>query len=120
MKVLLIAFTLILTSCAGPLIISPRRCPGNGLWTAPNGAEPSQSFERKVWTGVSGSEVSLVEVFAAEKLKCEDVGGLEVKVTQTASDFFISLIPFISRKTVTFNIYPRPVIMEVTESGTDN
>lgn len=120
MRVVLILFTLFLTSCAGPLVISPRRCQGNGLWTTPTGSGPLQSFERKVWTGVNGAEVSLVEVFAAEKLKCEDVGGLEVSVTQTTSDFLISLIPFVSRKTVTFNIYPRPVIMEVTESGTDN
>lgn len=120
MRVVLILLTLLLGSCAGPLVISPRRCQGNGLWTTPTDAEPLHRLERKVWTGVNGAELSLVDVFAADKLKCEDVGGLEVMVTQTTSDFLLSLIPFISRKTVTFNIYPRPVIMEVTESSTDN
>lgn len=120
MKVIfLLCLTMMLSSCAGPLILNPRRCQGNGLWTEPV-REPLKSHTKKVWTGVSGATLNLATVFEEAGYKCEDVGGLEVIVTQTTSDFFFSLIPFVSRKSVTLNFYPRPVIMEVTEIGTDN
>ena len=120
MRVILLAlFSLLLTSCAAPLIISSRRCKTNGLWTLPKG-EPNSTFTMKVWTGVSGEKLELLDVFEAHKMKCEEVGGLQVLVTQSTSDFFMSLIPFVSRKSVTFNFYSRPVVMEEDSVSADN
>lgn len=118
-KCFILLLALLCTSCAGPLVLSSRRCKGSGLWTTPKG-EPKSSLNMKVWTGIQGKTLELGDILEKNKMKCEDVGGLQMQVTQTTSDFFISLIPFVSRKDLTLNFYNRPVIKEEEGVSADN
>ncbi len=119
MRIFVLLSLLLCTSCAGPLILSSRRCKSNALWTTPKG-EPRQSINLKVWTGVQGKTLELAELLEENKMKCEDIGGLQMEVTQTTSDLFLSLIPFVSRKDLTLNFYARPVIREEEGVSADN
>ncbi len=116
---LIISLCLLVSSCAGPVILSSRKCKGQGLWTTPKG-EAQKSIQLKVWTGVQGKTLELVDVLEKNKMKCEDVGGMQMLVTQSTSDLLLSLIPFVSRKEVTLNFYARPVITEEEGISEDN
>lgn len=119
MRALLLLLCVLTSSCAGPVILSSRRCKGQGLWTTPKG-EAQKSIHLKVWTGIQGKTLELSDLLEKNKMKCEDVAGLQMLVAQTTSDLLLSFIPFVSRKDITLNFYPRPVIKEEEGISADN
>lgn len=95
---------LILTSCAGKARIEARHCRASmGTWDVPDRLD--FYIEQKVWTqsSINGdvSPVRLVEVLRENGIECEKIKRMNMTITRTWSDVFLSFIPFSSRATLT-------------------
>lgn len=109
---LILTLFLSLQGCSGHLEVIPRGCfsdDSNFLWSLDfeTGEEPDFIIKKRVWTrGLSfensdSHKVYIKRFLGEEGVACKDVKNLKVAIEQSSKDVLLSILPFVSRHTVT-------------------
>jgi hypothetical protein len=112
MKKIILLFSLMVFSCAGHIEVVPRGCFSenpNFTWALDFDPEFNPDFiiKKRVWThGFTGENSTADQIFLKSFLgesgvDCRDIKMIKVAIDQSSKDVILSILPFISRHTVT-------------------
>ncbi len=103
LKIRLFLLLFVVSSCGTHFYIDPRGCQGVGQW---GDKINDKRFTERYWdfTGlIEKEEIDLRDEFKNNNIDCENMREMSIIVKKTWWDATLSLIPFVSVKTIEFN-----------------